>query len=89
MYPELTAPKREYLDRTILSDHTKYGIWSLCVVLFQMFRAYSAVGEEGKAWTRKGTWNHSGTICREAWRISENHIPLGNREQHAGYQPAL
>ena len=41
MYPELTAPKREYLDRTILSDHTKYGIWSLCVVLFQMFRAYS------------------------------------------------
>lgn len=64
MYPELTAPKREYLDRTILSDHTKYGIWSLCVVLFQMFRAYSAVGKEGKAWTRKKSEASCGSVKR-------------------------
>ena len=41
-----------------MSDFTKYGIWSLCVVLFQTVRAYSAIGKEGKAWTRRKPKEH-------------------------------
>ena len=55
-----------------MSDFTKYGIWSLCVVLFQTVRAYSAIGKEGKAWTRRKPGASCGSFARNMESLRNN-----------------